>query len=220
MPTFATPAPITTVLDIPSGRLHLVAAERSDTTVEVRPADPGKARDVKVAEQTTVAYADGVLRIEATAKNQLLGPSGAVDVTVHLPAGSRIEAKAAYAGFQADGSLGDVTVDGAHVTVTIEEATRVRVSTSGGDVTVGRLLGPAEVSTAQGAISIAEATRGTVVLRTQMGDVAVHAAHGVSAALDAGTGYGRVDNGLKNDGATELDIHATTSYGDIVARSL
>ena len=65
-----------------------------------------KSRDVKVAEQTTVGYADGVLRIEATAKNQLLGPSGAIDVTVHLPAGSRVEAKAAAAEFRAVGRLG------------------------------------------------------------------------------------------------------------------
>jgi hypothetical protein len=58
------------------------------------------------------------------------------------------------------------------------------------------------------------------VLRTQSGDISVGAAAGVSAALDAGTGYGRVNNALRNDGATELDIRATTSHGDITARSL
>ena len=61
---------------------------------------------------------------------------------------------------------------------------------------------------------------GTVVLRTQSGDITVGAAAGVSAALDAGTSHGRVSNALKNDGATELDIRATTSDGDITARSL
>jgi hypothetical protein len=62
--------------------------------------------------------------------------------------------------------------------------------------------------------------RGTVVLRTQSGDISVAAAAGVSAALDAGTGYGRISNALKNDGTAELDIRATTSHGDITARSL
>ncbi|SNR71939.1 hypothetical protein SAMN06264365_14716, partial [Actinoplanes regularis] len=56
--------------------------------------------------------------------------------------------------------------------------------------------------------------------RTQMGAISVGAAAGVSAALNAGAAYGRVENSLKNDGSVELDIHATTSYGDIVARSL
>ena len=62
--------------------------------------------------------------------------------------------------------------------------------------------------------------RGTVVLATRMGDVSIGAATGVSAALDAGTTYGRIRNTLKNDGAAELDIRATTSHGDITARSL
>jgi hypothetical protein len=62
--------------------------------------------------------------------------------------------------------------------------------------------------------------RGTVVLRTQSGDISVVAAAGVSAALDAGTDYGRVSNALKNDGTAGLHIRAITSYGDITARSL
>ncbi len=62
--------------------------------------------------------------------------------------------------------------------------------------------------------------REVVVLRTQSGDISVSAAAGVSASLDAGTGYGRISNTLKNDGTAELDIHATTSHGDIAARSL
>jgi hypothetical protein len=62
--------------------------------------------------------------------------------------------------------------------------------------------------------------RGTVVLRTRAGEISVGAAPGVSAALDAGTGHGRVTNSLKNDGDAELTIHATTDHGDITARSL
>ena len=96
----------------------------------------------------------------------------------------------------------------------------MRVAAYAGDVTVGRLGGPAQISTQKGNIHIAEATIDTVVLRTQMGDVTVGAAHGVSASLDAGTRYGRIHNGLKNDGAAQLDIHATTDHGDITARSL
>ena len=89
---FDTPTPISAVLDIPAGRVQVIAADRADTTVEVRPANAAKGRDVKVAEQTTVEYGDGVLRIQApAAKNQYFGPSGSLEVTVQLPAGSRVE---------------------------------------------------------------------------------------------------------------------------------
>ena len=106
MQQFDTPVPISAALDIPAGRVQFIAADRADTTVEVLPADASKGRDVKAAAQTTVEYADGVLRIEAqAAKNQYLGPSGSIEVTVKLPAGSHIEAKAASAELRAwDGS--------------------------------------------------------------------------------------------------------------------
>ncbi|MFC8235329.1 DUF4097 family beta strand repeat-containing protein [Streptomyces sp. NPDC057284] len=221
MQKFDTPAPISAVLDIPAGRIRFIAADRADTTVEVLPADASKGRDVKAAEQTEVAYADGVLRITASSPNsQLFGPSGSLEVTVQLPAGSRIEAKAAGAELRGVGRLGDVAFEGAYRRIKIDEAASVRLTALDGDVEVGRLGGPAEISTERGDIRIAEAVRGTVVLRTRSGDISVVVAAGVSATLDAGTDYGRVNNSLKNDGAAELDIRAATSHGDITARSL
>ncbi|NUR02846.1 MAG: DUF4097 family beta strand repeat protein [Streptomyces sp.] len=221
MQKFDTPAPVSAVLDIPAGRIQFIAADRADTTVEVRPANAAKSRDVKAAEQVDVTYSKGVLRIETPeAKNPILGNSGSVEVTVQLPAGSCVEARAASAELRVVGSLGDVAFEGAYRQIKIDEAASLRLTAVDGDVEVGRLGGPAEISTARGDIRIAEAVRGTVTLRTQSGDISVGAAAGVSAALDAGTGHGRISNTLKNDGTTELDIRATTSHGDITARSL
>ncbi|MEU5429057.1 DUF4097 family beta strand repeat-containing protein [Streptomyces olivoreticuli] len=223
MQKFDTSAPVSAVLDIPAGRIRFIAADRADTTVEVLPANASKSRDVKAAEQTTVEYADGVLRIETSQeKNRILGPSGSVEVTVQLPAGSRVEAKAALAEFRGVGRLGDVAFEGAQGTVKLDETAGARLTLLAGDISVGRLGGPAEISTQKGDLHIAEAMGGTVVLRTESGDVSVGAARGVSASLDAGTGYGRIHNALQNtDGAAALlDIHATTAYGDITARSI
>ena len=223
MQKFDTHTPVRAIVDIPAGRIQVIAADRADATVEVRPANASKSRDAKAAEQTTVEFADGVLRIKAPAENnQILGASGSVEVTIQLPVGSSIEANAAAAQFRGVGRLGLVTVEGAHGTVKIDEAASVRVTAHAGDITVGRLGGPAEISTQKGDIHITEATSGTVVLRTRSGDVTVGSAHGVSASLDAGTGYGRIDNTLKNaeGAAAGLNIHATTAHGDITARSL
>ncbi|MDH6543529.1 DUF4097 family beta strand repeat-containing protein [Streptomyces sp. SPB4] len=223
MQTFDTTAPVSVVLDIPAGHIRLVAADRADTTVEVRPADGSKSRDVKAAERTTVEYADGILRIGAAeAGNRLLGNSGSVELTVQLPAGSHVEAKAAAAELRGVGRLGDVTFEGAQATVELDESASTRLTVQAGDITVARLTGPARISTQKGHLRIAEAHRGTVELRTEHGDITVGAARGTSATLDAGTAHGRVHNTLRNaDGAdAALDIRATTSYGDITARSL
>ncbi len=218
MQTFGTTTPITAVLDLPAGRIQLIAADRTDATVEVLPADASKSRDVKAAEQTTVEYADGVLRIVAAAKNQLLGNSGSVEVTVQLPTGSQVEAKAAGAEFRAVGRFGDVAFDGAQGEIKVDEAASVRFTTKAGNVSVGRLNGSGEITTLQGNLTIDEAVSGTVVLSTQSGTISVGSA--ASAALDAGTTVGRVQNSLKNSGETDLTIKATTVQGDITAHSL
>ncbi|WP_329017794.1 DUF4097 family beta strand repeat-containing protein [Streptomyces sp. NBC_00690] len=221
MQKFDTTAPISAVLNIPAGRIRFIAADRADTTVEVLPADPAKSHDNKAAERTTVTYADGVLRITApTPGTRSFGPSGSLEVTVQLPAGSRIEARAASAELRGVGRLGDVDFEGAYRKIKIDEAGSVQLAAIEGDIEIGRLNGSAEISTARGDIRITEAVGGTVVLRTQSGDIAVGAAAGVSAALEANTDYGRISNALKNDGTTGLDIRATTSHGDITARSL
>ncbi|MGW7313873.1 DUF4097 family beta strand repeat-containing protein [Streptomyces sp. NPDC054854] len=222
MQKFATPAAVSAVLDIPAGRIRLVAADRADTTVEVLPADASRSRDVDAAKRITVEHRDGVLRIAAPApKSRIRGNSGAVDVVVHLPAGSRVEAKAAAAEFRGVGRLGDVTFEGAQGSIELDETASARLALLAGDITVRRLGGPADIRTQKGDVQVAEAANGTVALRTEAGDLSIAAAAGVSASMDAGTAYGRIRNALKNTGAAaELTIHATTSYGDITARSL
>ncbi|WP_424893386.1 DUF4097 family beta strand repeat-containing protein [Streptomyces sp. XH2] len=219
---FNTPTPVTAVLDVPAGHIRFIAADRADTTVEILPADASRSRDVKAAERITVAYGDGILRIKAAEpKSRLLGSSGSVEVTVQLPAGSRVEAKAASAELRGVGRLGDVTFDSAHGTVKLDETASARLTLAAGDISIGRLTGPAEIRTQKGDLDIAEAEHGTVTLRTEHGGISVGATRGVSASLDAGTAYGRIHNTLRNTGgAAGLHIHATTSYGNITARSL
>jgi DUF4097 and DUF4098 domain-containing protein YvlB len=222
MTTFNTPEPISAVLDIPAGRVQFIATDRTDTAVEILPADSSKSRDVKAADEAKVEYADGVLRIGITAKNQYFGPTGSVAVTVQLPVDSRVEVKAASAELRATGRFGDVAVHSDHGTIDLDEVASARLTTTAGDVKVGRLNGPAEIRTSKGDIRVAEAVQGSVVLHTVAGDVEIGAAAGASATLDAGTTTGRISNSLKNaEGAgAELTIHATTTVGDIVARSL
>jgi DUF4097 and DUF4098 domain-containing protein YvlB len=220
MSNFNTPEPISAVLNIPAGRVQFIAADRADTTVEVLPADPSKGRDVKAAEATQVAYADGVLRITVVTKNQYFGPSGSLAVKVELPAGSQVEVKAASAELQATGTLGDVVVESSHGPINFADVASARITTVAGDVAVGRLNGPAEIRTSKGDIRIAEAVQGALVLKTDVGEIEVGAAAGVSASLDAGTTTGRINNSLKNSEATQLTINATTTVGDIVAHSL
>ncbi|MDH6546599.1 hypothetical protein M2160_000723 [Streptomyces sp. SAI-117] len=44
MQKFDTPAPLTTVIDLPTAHVQVIAADRTDTTVEIRPGDQHPAR--------------------------------------------------------------------------------------------------------------------------------------------------------------------------------
>ncbi|WUS97547.1 DUF4097 family beta strand repeat-containing protein [Streptomyces sp. NBC_00708] len=222
MPKFDTPSAVTAHVDIPGGTLRFIAADRGDTLVEVLPADASRSRDTKAAERTEVTCADGVLDIRTAkgAKSRLLGDSGSVEITVQLPAGSHVEAKAGAAELRGVGRLGDVVFEGGYGSVKLDEAASVRLGGHDATITVGRLTGPGEISTQRGDVTVTEATRGALTLSTVQGDITVGAARGVPAVLDAGTTVGRIDNALKNDGEPALTIRATTTQGDITARSL
>ncbi len=140
MQKFDTPAPISAVLDIPAGRVQFIAADRADTARRGPAGERFKGRDVKAAEQTTVEYADGSCG-SGPAKNQYLGSSGSIEVTVKLPAGSRVEAKTAACELRGVGRLGDVVFEGAYRQIKIDEAASVRLTATDGDVEIGRLAG-------------------------------------------------------------------------------
>ena len=49
MPTFDTPEPISVTVELGVGDLRIVASDRADTMVEVRPSDAAKKADVAAA---------------------------------------------------------------------------------------------------------------------------------------------------------------------------
>lgn len=222
MQKFATTRPIAIVLDIPAGSVRVVATERADVTVEVLPAEASKKRDVKAAEQTGIEFRDGVLSILNAESTRVLGSSGALRVTIEAPAGSRIQGKAGAAELQTAGRLGEVSFDGGYRTVSLDEVAGATLKVHTGDVTIACLTGPAYIRNGKGDTTIAEAHTGLLELRTDMGNLTVTAAPGVSATLDASTPAGRIDNTLRNTegAAAALSIKATTSHGDITAKSL
>jgi DUF4097 and DUF4098 domain-containing protein YvlB len=97
----------------------------------------------------------------------------------------------------------------------------VRVSTANGGITVDHAYGDVTATTAMGAVRIGEVVRGSVSLKTAMGELEVGVRRGTAAWLDAQTRFGQVRNRLEPTaapGAQEetVEVRARTSYGDIV----
>jgi DUF4097 and DUF4098 domain-containing protein YvlB len=214
MPTFTTPEPITATIDLPAGHVLLRASDRADTSVDVVPSDAAESADVRAAEQTTVDYADGQLTVRApkakTSLRSLFGRPGSIDVTVDLPADSRVDVQV-WAHVRSEGRLGDATIDTAAGSVRLDDTGRLKVKTAAGDVSVSRVAGNAEVTTAAGKVRIGDVD-GTVVAKTSSGDITLGAAAG-DARLN--TAYGDIAVARAVASVVAKTAHGSMRVGEV-----
>jgi len=172
MPTFNTPEPIALTGEFGVGDLRIVASDRTDTTVEVRPSDPAKQADVTAAEQTRVEYAGGRLLIKAP-KNwrqyTFRGGGESIDVQVELPAGSQLRGETGVAALHCQGRLGECRYKTGVGDLQVDQAGAVQLRTGVGDITVEQADGDAELTTGSGSLRI-DGIGGAAVVKNSNGD--------------------------------------------------
>jgi len=137
---------------------------------------------------------------------QVVTGSGAVRI-------GRVDGPAIVKNSNGDTSIGEVSGD-------------ARVSAANGTITVDRAHEGVVAKTANGAVRFGEVARGAAVAQSAAGDVEIGVRDGVAAWLELHTRFGYVQNDLDvseapPSGEDTVEVHATTSYGDIaVHRSL
>jgi hypothetical protein len=205
MPSFDTPEPISATARVDAGSIRFTTGDRRDTVVEVRPRDPKRDKDVRAAEQTEVTYASGVLTVR-TKQRHLVGPSGAVDVTVDLPTGSRVDMTGSWLQVLGEGRLGEVRVKTSSGDVRLDTTGPLQLTASHGSITVDRIEGMAEITTSSGSLRV-----GTVD-----GPAVLKNSHGATTVGTA-TGDLRVSgsNGDISIARAESSVTATTAHGTL-----
>ena len=228
MPTFDTPGPITVSLEIGVGDIRIVASDRRDTVIEVRPSDSAKQGDVTAAERTRVEFAGGHLLIKAPKTWRRYTPRGgaeSIDVEIALPAGSQVRGEAGLATLQCSGQLGECRYETGLGDVALDEAGPVSIKSGSGDVAIEHVAGDANVATGTGAVRIGRID-GAAVIKNSSGDTAlgeiagdlrVSAAHGrisvgsIAATAVVKTAYGDIELGAVARGS----VVAQTAYGKV-----
>ena len=202
MRAFATPEPITVSVDLPVGDVRIVASDRADTTVRVRPTDESREVDVRCAGRTRVERVPGGLLVKAPRQRGLglLGRPGSVDITIELPAGSGLHGDSSVAAFHGTGRLGEVRIKTSVGDVDLDQTGRLDLITGAGTITVARVDGDAEVSTGTGRIRLGEID-GAAVVKNSNGGTRIDAVAGdlrVSAA-NGDLAVGRADGNVTAD---------------------
>jgi len=123
---------------------------------------------------------------------------------------SQIDGSAVIKNSNGETWVGDITGD-------------LRVNAGNGAIFVGHAGADVTASSANGEIRVDDLTRGSASLKTGFGQIhfGIHA--GTAAKIDAYTRFGAVRNSMEAADSPEptdevLEVHARTSFGDIVIR--
>jgi hypothetical protein len=225
MPTFDTPEPISVTVELSVGNVRLVASDRTDTVVEVRPSDASDESDVKAAEQTRVEYANGALTVRGP-KNRFdfSRKKRSVAVLVELPTGSAVRTDTAVGDVDSTGVLGECRFKTSVGHFRIDRTGPVRLDTTG-HITVAGVAGNAEASTGSGRIRIGaidgtaviKSSNGVIEIGTVTGRLRARAANGDISVERAGAGVdAKTSNGSIRVGEVARDaVTLTTATGDL-----
>jgi hypothetical protein len=217
MPAFDTPEPISVAIDLVVGDARITASDRDDTVVEIRPSDGSHEPDVRAAEQTVVEYTAGRLLVKGPKQRGLglFGKVGSIDVTIGLPAGSRLQGDASVAAFRCVGLLGECRVKTVAGDIQFDHTGTLDLTTGAGAIAVDRVAGHAEVSTGSGRVRLREID-GTAVIKNSNGDSWVGEVVG-DLRVNAANGDISVDHA--NAGITASTANGDVRIGEVVRGS-
>lgn len=171
MTQFTTPDPISVIVGLGAGDTRITSSDRTDTVVVVRPRDASRAADVRAAESVRVECSRGTLRIDMPKSwtRSVFGDSGAVDVSIDLPAGSRVHGECGVGAFDCEGALGASSFTSGAGNIRLDRTGTLHAHTGYGDVTTDRVEGDADVTTGSGKVRIRTIV-GTALIRNSNGD--------------------------------------------------
>ena len=216
MKRFDTPAPITVTASLVIADLRLIATDRSDTVVDVSPTDSARAADTRAAEQTRVDYLDGQLIIKAPRQDtwSLFSKPGSIDVTIELPAGSRLTADSQICALTATGRLGDCRIQFSVGDIQLDQTGSLHAS-SYGRIDANRITGRAEI-TKSGTVRIHEID-GDATVKVANGDCWIGA---VTGELRARTANGSIVVGSPGNGTVLSTANGDLRVDDIARGSV
>jgi DUF4097 and DUF4098 domain-containing protein YvlB len=169
MPTFETPQPISVTVSLVLADVRIVASERADTVVDVRPGN-ASAKSEKMAEQTRVEFVDGRLLVRTPKPlGSLFGRPGRITVDIDVPAGSRLDGDTSMGELHVDGELGECRYKTGYGEIRVGQTGRLRLDTGAGDVTVDRAAGDADITTGTGRLRVGHVD-GNAVIKNSNGE--------------------------------------------------
>jgi len=223
--SFSTPDPVDLEVRNPVGTIEVTAADTDTSTVQVTPLNGTDSAEAADRVRVELSADHRRLLVAAPEKRIVFGRGARLAITVTVPTGSRLRARAASADLTCSGQLaaveshtasGDVSLDevtggtevhAASGRVRIGSAGAVSVRTASGDIRVERAGGDVDVHSASGRVHVGLA-EASVRVHTASGDVAVDEA--VRGAVDLTAAAGDLRVGVRSGVVARLDLNTVS----------
>jgi len=209
MPKFKTPEPISVTIDLGVGDTRIISSDRTDTVVDVRPRNTSNASDVRAAESTRVEYSNGRLHVVMPRSWTRFSPFStgpAVEVTIDLPAGSKVNGTCGMGAFDCEGRFGQSSFKTGMGDILLDQTDALHASTGYGEVSANEVAGNADITTGSGKVRL-KTIAGTALIKNSNGDTYLGDVTG-DLRIKAANGDIAVDR-------THASVTAKTANGDI-----
>jgi DUF4097 and DUF4098 domain-containing protein YvlB len=209
MQDFQTPGPARLRVDIPKGRIKVMAEQTEVTRIELV-AIHGDATAKAWIADAEVAERDGeiVVRIHKTGLT-LFGMGGSVEARIHAPFGSAAVLSTGSGRIETTGRLGEVSASSGSGAICLDECEQARARAGSGDITIVSSTGLADAKTGSGRITVGHVG----------GDARINTASGHAELAEAvgdakvNTGSGHIEVGQAGD-----SLEAFAASGNVQVR--
>ena len=134
MQTFQTPAPMRLRIELPKGRIQVVAEDTAETRVELIAVHGDPIAQQWIDEAEVAQHGDEVVvRIHKRGLT-LFGLGGSIEALIHVPTGSDASLSTGSGRIETAGRLGAITASTGSGAIRLAESAEARAQTGSGDI--------------------------------------------------------------------------------------
>ena len=188
---FQTPAPVRLRVEIPKGRIRILAEETAMTRVELSAIHGDAAARAWIADAEIAQSGDEIIVRVRKSGRTLLGIGGAIEALVHVPSGSGAVLSSGSGHIETLGRLGEVDASSGSGEIRLGDNGAARARTGSGDIIIAASTGSVDAKTGSGHISVGK-VGADARLKTGSGHAELALAAG-EAHLSTGSGNIEID---------------------------
>lgn len=187
MQSFPTPAPARLRIEIPKGRIKVIAEQTDETWVELTAINGDATAKAWIAEAEVTQNGDDIIVRVPRARMTLFGFGGAIEVRVRAPLGSAADVSIGAGRIETTGRLGEIDATSGSGAISLDDCGQARARAGSGDITIASSAGSVDAKTGSGRITVG-LVGGNARINTASGHAELAEAAG-DAKLNTGSGH-------------------------------